>query len=52
MKKIKAKKLTLNKTSIAQLDNFQQNQIKGGMRRQTEETLCGQECSTGNICVL
>ena len=53
MKTIKVKKLALNKTSIAQLDNFQKNQIKGGRRPETRETYCvaaGDNCATWVYC--
>ncbi len=52
MKTIKVKKLALNKTSIAQLDNFQKNQIKGGRRTETRQTYCnvGENCASWFYC--
>ncbi len=53
MKTIKAKKLTFTKTSIAQLDNFQKNQVKGGARLEIRETVGGkyvENCASWVYC--
>jgi hypothetical protein len=51
MKTIKVKKLSLNKASIAQLDNLAQQQVKGGRAPETRYSACAIDpCETGYIC--